>query len=94
MLGKLYNHQWVNHKKKEYAKAKGKISVNGAENRWSRLKPMIGGTYRKVSRKHFQKYLDEFVLRNNTNKLSFQEKFDTLLLSTIGKQLTYQQLIS
>lgn len=90
-LGKRYNHQIVNHSKKEYAR--GKISVNGAENRWSRFKPMIN-FYRRVSRKHFQKYIDEFVFRNNTSKLSFQEKFDTLLLSTIGKRLTYQQLIS
>ena len=92
-LGKRYNHQWVNHKKKEYSKEKGKISVNSAENRWSRLKPIIGLIYRHVSKKHFQKYIDGFVFRNNVSKLSFQERFNLLLLSTIGKRITYQQLI-
>lgn len=93
-LGKWYNHQWVNHSKGEYSKEEGNISVNGAENRWSRLKPMISLTYRGVSEKHFQKYIDEFVLRNNASKLGFQEKFDLVLLSTIGKRMTYQELIS
>ena len=91
-LSKWYNHQMVNHKKREYVR--GNISTNAVENRWSRLKPMISLTYRGVSEKHFQKYIDEFVLRNNTSKLSFQEKFDLVLLSTIGKRVIYQQLIS
>ena len=82
----------VNHGKREFER--GNVSTNAVENRWSRLKPMINLTYRRVGRKHFQKYIDEFVFRNNTSKLSFQEKFDSLLLSAIGKRLTYQQLIS
>lgn len=95
-LGERYNHQMVNHKKKEYAKGKGKerISVNAVENRWSRFKPMNNLTYRGVSREHFQKYVNEFVFRDNTRELSFQEKFDLLLSSTIGKRITYQQLIA
>ena len=92
LLGKRYNHQMVNHGKREFER--GNVSTNAVENRWSRLKPMINLTYRRVGRKHFQKYIDEFVFRNNTSKLSFQEKFDSLLLSAIGKRLTYQQLIS
>ena len=82
----------VNHGKREFGR--GNVSTNAVENRWSRLKPMINLTYRRVGRKHFQKYIDEFVFRNNTRKLSFQEKFDLVLLSTIGKRITYQQLIS
>lgn len=91
-LSKNYNHQIVNHGKGQYAK--GKVSVNAVENRWSHFKPMISGTYRKISRKHAQKYVDEFVMRNNTRKYSKQDRFDLLLSSTIGKRLTYQQLIN
>ena len=91
-LDESYNHQMVNHRKGEFRR--GNVSTNAVENRWSRLKPMINLTYRRVGRKHFQKYIDEFVFRNNTSKLSFQEKFDSLLLSAMSKRLTYQQLIS
>ncbi|WP_322632327.1 IS1595 family transposase [endosymbiont DhMRE of Dentiscutata heterogama] len=91
-LDRLFNHQLVNHGDKEYVKEN--VSVNAIENRWSRLKSMIGLTYRRVSKKHFQNYLNEFAIRNNASKISFQEKFDLVLLSTVGKRLTYQQLIS
>jgi transposase-like protein len=91
-LSKTFNHQWVNHSTKQYAN--GKISTNSIENRWSHLKRMIYGTYHWISRKHSQKYLDEYTLRNNTKQYSDKERFDLVLLSSIGKRLTYQQLIN
>jgi transposase-like protein len=42
-LGKWYNHQIVNHRKKEYVN--GKASTNTAENFNSHLKRTITGTY-------------------------------------------------
>jgi transposase-like protein len=91
-LPKSFNHQIVNHSIKQYVD--GKVSVNAVENRWSHLKRMIYGTYHWVSKKHTQKYLDEFTLRNNTKQYNDKERFDLVLLSTVGKRLTYQQLIS
>jgi hypothetical protein len=54
---------------------------------------MIDETYHHVSRKHAQKYADEFTLRDNTRKYSEQERLELVLSSVVGKRLTYQQLI-
>jgi transposase-like protein len=91
-LGKWFNHQRVNHGIKEYAR--GKVHTNSIEGVWAHLKRMIYGTYHHISRKHAQKYADEFTLRYNTRKYGEQERFDLLLSSTVGKRLTYRKLIS
>lgn len=91
-LNKDFKHQIVNHSAKQYAK--GDVSVNGIENRWSHFKRMVYGIYHKISRKHSQSYTDEFTLRNNTRQYSSQERFDLVLSIGIGTRLTYQQLIS
>ena len=51
-------------------------------------------TYRKIDEKHAQLYLNEYTFRSNTRNYSNQERFDLVLLSSVGKRLTYQQLIS
>lgn len=91
-LSKNFNHEMVNHGKKQYVKEK--VHTNTIENRWSHFKPMISGTYRWISRKHSQNYVNEFTLRNNTRKYSRQDRFNLVLSSMIGKHLTYQQLIN
>lgn len=91
-LKKWFNHQIVNHRIKQYVN--GDASTNSAENFNSCLKRGIDGTYHHVSRKHTQKYINEVVLRYNTRKYNQSERFDLVLLSAVGKRLTYQQLIS
>ena len=91
-LNKWFNHKIVNHRKKEYVN--GKASVNSAENFNSHLKRGIQGTYHWISKKHVQKYADEFTFRFNTRKCGEQERFDLVLASVVGKRLTYQQLIN
>lgn len=91
-LKKWFNHQIVNHRIKQYVN--GEASTNSAENFNSCLKRGIDGTYHHVSRKHTQKYVNEVVLRYNTRKYNQSERFDLVLLSSVGKRLTYQELIS
>ena len=55
------------------------ISTNGIENVWSHFKRMIFGTYYKVSKKHLQRYVDEFIFRFNTRKYSEIERFELFL---------------
>lgn len=55
------------------------VSTNKIENSWSHLKRTIFGTYYKVSKKHIQKYVDEFVFRFNTRKYSDCERFELYL---------------
>jgi len=90
-LSKSFDHQWVNHRKKQYVN--GEVSNNSAENFNSCLKRGIY-TYHWISKKHTQKYVDEFVFRSNTRKCSKYEKCDLLLSSTVGKHLTYRELVS
>ncbi|MBD5226814.1 MAG: IS1595 family transposase [Bacteroidales bacterium] len=55
------------------------VSTNGIENVWSHFKRMIFGTYYKVSKKHMQRYVDEFVFRFNTRKFGEFERFELFL---------------
>jgi len=91
-LSKWYNHQIVNHRKKEYVN--GNATTNSIEGFWSHLKRGIYGNYHWVSKKHLSNYANEFTLRYNARKYSEQERFDLVLLSSINQRLTYQQLIN
>ena len=91
-LYKSFNHQWVNHSAKQYAR--GEVTTNSLEGFWSHLKRGIRGTYHQISRKHTQKYVDEFVFRYNTRKYEEQERFDLAILSSVGKQMTYRELVA
>lgn len=55
------------------------VSTNGMENVWSHFKRMILGTYYHVSKKHMQRYVDEYIFRFNTRKHSDSQRFDLLL---------------
>lgn len=89
-LGKWFNHQIVNHRIKQYVN--GKVSTNSLEGFWSHLKRGINGTYHWVSKGHLSKYTDEFTLRYNTREYDERERFELVLSSVVGKNLTYQQL--
>ncbi|MCE8162756.1 MAG: IS1595 family transposase [Candidatus Moeniiplasma glomeromycotorum] len=90
-LGKWYNHQWVNHGAKQYVN--GKVHTNTIEGSWSQLSGIIN-TYRHVSRKHAQRYINEFTFRYNTRNYSDWERFELMLSLAVDKRLTYGELIS
>lgn len=84
-----YDHQRVNHKSGRYAI--GDTSSNGIENFWSGFKCGIIGNYSCVSRKHLQKYADEFSFRYNTKNISVGERI-SVFLENIEHRLTYKEL--
>jgi len=84
-LSKWLNHQIVNHSIKQYVNKNA--STNSIEGFWSHLKRGIN-TYHWISKKHTQKYVDEFAFRFNTRKHSEQERFDLVISSVISKGLT------
>ena len=55
------------------------ITTNRIENAWSVFKRTIKGTYIHVSKKYLQRYVDEFVFRFNTRKISKYERIELLL---------------
>ena len=59
----LTNHSTVNHNAKEFVD--GMVHTNGIESFWSMLKRSHKGTFHKMSPKHLQRYVDEFVGRHN-----------------------------
>ena len=89
-VGKLYKRKIVDHGKGQYVD--GDAYTNTIEGFWSILKRGIIGIYHKVSRKHLQRYVNEFVFRYNTKELSGAERFN-LLLCNINYRTTYQDLI-
>lgn len=81
----------VDHGKGQYVD--GIAYTNTIEGFWSILKRGIIGIYHKTSRKHLQKYVNEFVFRYNTRKENDFCKFNLLLCNT-NYQLTFKQLIA
>lgn len=90
-VAEMYSHYSVNHGKKQYAN--GNVYTNTIEGFWSIFKRGIIGIYHKVTRKHLQRYVNEFAFRYNTRKISDNNRFN-LLLCNIYYRLTYQQIIA
>jgi transposase-like protein len=61
-----FRHEAVRHSVKEYVR--GTVHTNSIEGFWSQLKRSINGTFHSVSRKHLQKYVNEFSYRYNRRK--------------------------
>lgn len=92
-LDKYYNHNVIDHSKKEYVSLQdNSIHTNNIEGSWNILKRSVSGMYNHVSKKHLQKYVDEFVYRFNLRKVSDQEKF-RYLLSHSDVRTKYQELV-
>ena len=89
-LYKHFYHSKVNHSKKEFVV--GDVHTNNIENFWSILKRGVIGIYHKMSRKHLNRYVNEFAFRYNNRDLTFRQKFNFLLGESNNKRLTYVQL--
>jgi transposase-like protein len=89
-LKKIYDHSVVKHNKGEYVK--DRIHTNTIEGFWSLLKRGIVGIYHFTSKKHLQKYVDEFVFRYNTRNIEEYSRFNLMLANT-EYRLTYKELI-
>lgn len=87
----IYDHSIVKHNQSQYVV--GRIHTNTIEGFWSLLKRGIVGIYHFTSKKHLQKYVDEFVFRYNTRNHSTENRFN-LLLSNLENRLTYKTLIN
>lgn len=89
-LQRIYDHAFIKHNQGEYVN--GRVHTNTIENFWSLLKRGIIGIYHFTSKKHLQKYVDEFVFRYNTRDNSECTRFN-LLLANCTNRLTYNSLI-
>lgn len=90
-LERVYDHAFVKHGQHEYVN--GRIHTNTIEGFWSILKRGIFGIYHFTSKKHLQRYVDEFAFRYNSRTTNEALRFN-LLLSNMEHRLTYKMLIN
>jgi len=91
-IGSFYNHETVCHSSKEYVRL-NTIHTNGAESFWALFKRGYIGIYHLMSKKHMQRYVDEFIYRFNMNSVNMDELFsDIVLRITQTAQMPYKSL--
>jgi transposase-like protein len=66
-IGKYFAHEIVRHGHGEYIRDGG-IHTNGIESFWAIFKRGYKGIYHHMSRKHLQRYVDEYIYRFNRRK--------------------------
>lgn len=90
LIEKYFKHLYIEHNKGEYVK--GNAYTNTIEGFWSLFKRGILGIFHFVSKKHLQKYVDEFVFRYNTRENSTSERFN-LFLCNMQNRTSYKDLV-
>lgn len=95
-IGKLYPHKTVSHSKGQYVRKNRKgplIHSNGAESFWALFKRGYVGTYHFMSKKHLQRYVDEFAYRFNTRDGEFMGVFANVVQNVSDNSpLPYRKL--
>lgn len=91
-IQKLYSHHVVDHGHGIYVD--GSAYTNSIEGFWGNYcKRVINGIYYMISRKHMQRYFNEFSFRYNTKDLTSSQKIQEVILNC-RHRLTYKQLIA
>lgn len=85
-----YNRKIVEHGKGKYVN--GDCYTNGLEGFWSHVKRGIIGIYHQTSRKHLNKYIQEFTFKYNYRSLAIQDSMN-LAFSQANCRLKYKDLI-
>ena len=94
MDGLFFRHESVNHSAGEYAR--GAAHTNSIESVWAVMKRGFYGVYHHASPKHLSRYVDEFTFRLNQGNVARHtlERLDSFIDATVGKRITYKELIA
>lgn len=85
-----FRHEAVSHSTGEYVR--GQAHTNGIESFWSMLKRGYIGTYHKMSRKHLDRYVDEFAGRHNLRDADTTDQMEAMASGFLGQRLRYATL--
>ena len=88
----LEKRESVNHSIGEYVR--GRVHTNGIESFWAMFKRAHKGTYHKMSPKHLQRYVDEFVGRHYSRPSNTIDQMGGIVRMAVGKKLAYRDLIA
>ena len=86
-----YPLEQVNHSVGEYVR--DMAHTNGIESFWAMLKRGYHGTYHKMSRKHLQRYVNEFAGRHNIRDADTIDQMTMIVQGAVGKRLRYRELV-
>ena len=86
----ISNHDWVEHGVGEYVR--GQVHTNGIESFWSMLKRGYVGIYHKMSPKHLDRYVAEFVGRHNIREQDTVAQMTEIVFGMEQKRLRYDDL--
>ncbi len=89
--GLPYDHESVNHSVREYVKEQA--YVNGVVSFWAMLKRGYNCTFHRMSKKHLNRYVNEFAGRHNIRRLDTKDQMGTIAKAMYGKILPYKELI-
>lgn len=90
--GLLHDHEAVVHSIMEYVR--GDCHTNGVESFWSMLKRAHKGTFHKMSPKHLNRYVQEFVARHNMRESDTLDQMGETVARFVGRRLLYRELIA
>jgi transposase-like protein len=93
LFRKGYNHKKVNHSARVFV---DKMAwTNGIESVWALIKRGYYGTFHKFSKKHLQRYIDEFDFRWNQANCRYptMERIENFAVRCWGARLRYAELI-
>ena len=85
-------HEFVAHSIGEYVR--GQIHTNGIESFWSMFKRGYKGVYHKMSVKHLNRYISEFIGRHNRREMNTDSQMADWVRCAQYKRLTYQDLVA
>ena len=87
-----FDHEAVNHSAGEYVR--GNAHTQGIESFWAMLKRGHKGVYHQMSPKHMDRYIAEFAGRHNVREADTIDQMTNLVACSVGKRLTYKDLVS
>ncbi len=65
---------------------RGEAHTNGIESFWSMLKRAHKGMFHKMSKKHLQRYVTEFVTRHNMREADTSDQIRHVVAGMVGER--------